>query len=158
MVDIVNREARSRMMAGIRAKNTKPEQVLRQFLHRQGFRFRLHDAKLPGKPDMVFPKLRAVLFVHGCFWHRHVGCQASTIPSSNVDFWRSKLASNRRRDKKHIDALLRDGWRVGVVWECVARRGVPHRPTFEAVASWLDRRGAFREFPKRPQLARNKSN
>lgn len=104
-------------MSGIRGKNTKPELVVRSFLHRAGLRFRLH-AKLPGKPDLVFPMYRTVVFVHGCFWHRHEGCCYATTPTSNPGFWRDKFASNIRRDAKVTTQLEKLGWRVLVIWAC----------------------------------------
>ncbi len=119
MADIVSAEVRSRMMSGIRGKNTKPEIQLRKLLHAKGFRFRLH-AKLPGRPDLVLPKWNAVVLVHGCFWHRHE-CQIFKWPKSRQDFWRDKLNGNADRDIRNIDALLQAGWRVGVVWECTMR-------------------------------------
>lgn len=117
MVDIVDATTRSRMMSGIRGKNTKPELIVRSALHRVGLRFRLH-AKLPGKPDLVFPKYRTVLFVHGCFWHRHENCRYATTPASNVDFWKEKFAANVRNDAKVKRQLEELGWRVLIVWEC----------------------------------------
>ena len=117
MVDVVDAATRSRMMSGIRGKNTRPELAVRSFLHRQGLRFRLHQ-KLPGKPDVVFPKYRAVVFVHGCFWHRHAGCRFATTPSSNMEFWSQKFDANVKRDAKVRRLLKRDGWRVFVVWSC----------------------------------------
>jgi DNA mismatch endonuclease (patch repair protein) len=117
MTDVVDRATRSRMMSGIRGRDTKPEKQVRSFLHRAGLRFRLH-ASLPGKPDLVFPKHRAVAFVHGCFWHRHAGCRYATTPSSNVDFWQAKFDANVARDKRVTRQLRKAGWRVLVVWEC----------------------------------------
>lgn len=109
------------MMSGIRGKDTKPERIVRSFLHRAGLRFRLH-AKLPGKPDLVLPKYHTVVFVHGCFWHRHAGCRYATTPSSNVAFWQGKFEANLRRDAK-VSRQLRDlGWKVSVVWSCQLNR------------------------------------
>lgn len=117
MTDIVSPEVRSRMMSGIRAKNTRPELVLRRALHALGFRYRLHVRNLPGKPDLVFPKYRAIIQVHGCFWHRH-GCSKTTNPASNSEFWQMKFARNVDRDRE-VERRLRElGWRVGIVWEC----------------------------------------
>jgi DNA mismatch endonuclease (patch repair protein) len=116
MADIVSPEVRSRMMSGIRGKNTKPEIFLRKALHAEGFRFRLHTS-LPGKPDMVFPKWNAVLFVHGCFWHGHT-CHLFKWPTSRPEFWRTKISGNVIRDEANIAKLIAEGWRVGVVWEC----------------------------------------
>jgi len=107
------------MMSAIRSGNTKPEMMLRKILHARGFRYRLHNRKLPGKPDLVFPRYHAVLFVHGCFWHRHEGCKYATTPASNAEFWQEKFKKNVARDQQAVEALLRDGWRVGVVWECL---------------------------------------
>lgn len=116
-MDVVDKATRSRMMSGIRGKDTKPELVVRSFLHRAGLRFRLH-AKLPGKPDLVFPKYRTAVFVHGCFWHRHEGCCYATTPASNPAFWQEKFASNVRRDAKVTAQLEKLGWRVLVIWAC----------------------------------------
>ena len=116
-MDVVDRATRSRMMSGIRGRDTKPEKQVRSLLHRAGLRFRLH-AKLPGKPDLVFPKHRAVVFVHGCFWHRHAGCRYATTPSSNVEFWQTKFDANVARDRRVTRQLRKEGWRVFVVWSC----------------------------------------
>lgn len=117
MVDVVNTATRSRMMAGIRGKNTRPELLVRSYLHRAGLRFRLHAA-LPGKPDLIFPKYRVALFVHGCFWHRHENCRYAATPSSNVQFWTRKFADNVKRDQRARCQLENTGWRVLVIWEC----------------------------------------
>ncbi len=124
MVDIVNKDARSRMMSGIRGKDTGPEMLVRRALHAAGFGYRLHVRDLPGKPDIVLRKYRAVVFVHGCFWHRHEGCHYATTPSSRQDFWLPKLEANRRRDTEARERLVQAGWRVFVVWEC----GLKHDP------------------------------
>lgn len=107
------------MMSGIRAKNTKPELFLRKALHAEGLRFRIH-ASLPGKPDMVFPKWKAILFVHGCFWHNH-HCHLFKWPKSRADFWRAKIRGNVTRDESNVSILLSQGWRVGIVWECALK-------------------------------------
>lgn len=121
MVDIVDSGTRSRMMAGISGKNTKPEIVLRQRLHRAGLRYRLHLAGIPGKPDIVMPSRRIAIFVNGCFWHRHEGCHWCSTPSSNVDFWQTKFERNMLRDRETLQALRGEGWRVAVIWECALR-------------------------------------
>lgn len=120
LVDIVDQETRSRMMSGIRGKNTKPEIIIRHGLHRLGFRYRLHEKRLPGKPDLVLPKYHAVIFVHGCFWHGH-DCHLFKWPKTREDFWKSKISSNIVRDRNNIDNLLGQGWRVALVWECVLK-------------------------------------
>lgn len=123
MVDVVDKATRSRMMSGIQGKNTKPELLVRKYLHRRGLRYRLHAKNLPGKPDLVFPKYKVVVFVHGCFWHHHTGCKYATTPSSRVDYWTNKLSENITRDNYQVAALEGLGWRVFVVWECELRNG-----------------------------------
>jgi len=118
MVDVVDAKTRSRMMSGIRGKNTKPEIIVRKFLHAAGFRFRLHVKDLPGKPDLVLPKYRTVIFVHGCFWHQHPGCKYAYSPKTNQVFWKTKLMGNVERDARHAIALKEQGWRCEVIWEC----------------------------------------
>lgn len=122
MADIVDVATRSRMMSGIKGANTKPELAIRRSLHKAGFRFRLHARHLPGKPDLVLPKWRVVVFVHGCFWHRHPGCKFATIPATRADFWATKFAANVDRDQDALALLRMDGWRVATVWECAIRR------------------------------------
>src|SRR5687768_2132535 len=112
-------------MARIRSSNTKPEVSLRKALHRLGLRFRLHGRKLPGKPDIVLPRFKTAIFVHGCFWHRHEGCKVANTPKSNTDFWVDKFSRNVARDAKIADELKRLGWRVIVAWEC--ELGTPAR-------------------------------
>lgn len=136
--DVVDAATRSRMMAGIRGKDTKPELVVRRGLHRLGFRFRLHDRVLPGKPDMVLSRWRAVIQIHGCFWHGH-DCPLFRWPGTRQEFWRSKIGRNVERDREVDAALDHAGWRVLTVWEC-ALKG-PGRIGAEAViagaADWL---------------------
>jgi DNA mismatch endonuclease, patch repair protein len=120
MADVVTPAVRSRMMAGIRGTNTKPELMLRHGLHARGFRYRLHDRRLPGKPDMVFPRFNAVILAHGCFWHGH-NCHLFKWPASRPDFWRAKIARNREVDKRNELALQDLGWRQAVVWECALK-------------------------------------
>lgn len=121
MADIVDTATRSRMMAGIGPKNTKPEMRVRTYLHAVGLRFRLHDKRLPGQPDIVLPAFETAIFVHGCFWHRHTHCRFATTPASNVEFWRNKLQRNVDRDAAKAAALTAAGWRVLIVWECETR-------------------------------------
>ena len=117
-MDIFTQEQRSRMMSGIRCKNTKPELLLRSALHALGFRFRIQRKDLPGKPDIVLPKYKTIIFVHGCFWHRHPGCKYAYTPKSNVEFWMNKLEGNVIRDRLTEKTLEEMGWRVLIVWEC----------------------------------------
>lgn len=137
MADIVDSATRSRMMSGIRGRDTKPEKLIRSLLHRRGFRFRVNHPDLPGKPDIVFPGLRAVVFVHGCFWHGH-DCPLFRLPGTRTEFWATKIGRNRVNDARVMQALRDAGWRVGTVWECVLRgryRDIPG--SVEALAEWL---------------------
>ena len=136
MADIVDAKTRSRMMAGIRGKDTKPELLLRRALHSAGLRYRLHGARLPGKPDLVFAKYHAVVFVHGCFWHRHENCRFATTPATRPEFWESKFTANVQRDARNMSDLLAMGWHVAVVWECaLLQRGATDVAV--EVAAWL---------------------
>jgi len=123
MADVHSPAQRSFNMSRIRGKDTKPEKVLRSLLHRAGLRFRKHVAKLPGKPDIVLPRHKAVVLVHGCYWHRHPGCRFSTTPASNSAFWLEKFAKTVQRDSKAQEALKALGWRVFIVWECEIKTG-----------------------------------
>ncbi|RAI94305.1 very short patch repair endonuclease [Paenibacillus sp. FSL W7-1088] len=138
MSDIVSPEERSRMMAGIRSKDTKPEMILRKGLHSLGFRYRLHDKKLPGKPDMVFPRYNAVIFANGCFWHGH-SCHLFKWPSSNTEFWRTKITRNMGSDKENIARLQEMGWRTAVIWECSlkGKYRINTEEVVELCAQWL---------------------
>lgn len=126
MTDVLSEQQRRHNMSRIRGRHTKPELILRRGLHARGMRFRLHRKELPGRPDIVFPKYRAVLLVQGCFWHGH-GCQMFKWPDTNADFWQDKIHKNQERDLKNIRALRERGWRVLTVWEC-AIRGRARRP------------------------------
>ncbi|WP_460418084.1 very short patch repair endonuclease [Pseudomonas sp. microsymbiont 2] len=121
-MDLVSKEVRSRMMANIRSSNTLPEMKVRKLLHRHGFRYRLHPRELPGRPDVVLPRHRLCIFIHGCFWHRHLGCRYATLPASREDFWRSKFQQNVKRDERNRAELLQQGWRVFELWECGIRK------------------------------------
>lgn len=143
MADIVDVATRSRMMSGIRAINTKPEVLVRQLLHRRGFRFRTHVSGLPGKPDIVLARLRTVVFVHGCFWHGHA-CALFKWPKSRADFWQQKIMRNKANDEKAMVSLRQAGWRIATVWEC-ALKG-PGRQAPDAIgdvlAEWLRGEGS----------------
>ncbi len=136
-MDIVNKPTRSRMMSGIRGKNTKPELALRKRLHALGFRYHLHSSKVIGKPDLVFPRYNAVVFVHGCFWHRHEGCRYATTPTTRPDFWQAKFDANLARDMKVREQLLNDGWRVAIVWECALIENEQLVRSVHECADWL---------------------
>lgn len=118
MADIVSRIKRAEMMSRVKQRHTKPEITVRKILHRNGFRFRLHNKKLPGTPDIVLPKHKAVIFVHGCFWHQHEGCRKSRRPTSNVEFWNEKLDKNIARDSRKESELKNLGWKVLTIWDC----------------------------------------
>ena len=136
MPDKFNKETRSRMMAGIRNKNTKPETLIRSELFKNGFRYRLHNGRLPGKPDMVFRKYRAIIFIHGCFWHGH-NCHYFVWPKSNQDFWHKKINGNKNNDKKVISELKSMGYRICIIWECVTRDTKLFSRTMKKVVNWL---------------------
>ena len=117
-MDTLNRKERSQRMSLIRNRDTKPEMLVRRLVHKSGYRYRLHRPNLPGKPDLVFPAQKKVIFVHGCFWHRHPRCGLARLPKSRLGFWLPKLTENRRRDLKNLRRLKRLGWLVEIVWEC----------------------------------------
>ncbi len=121
MTDRVTPEKRSEIMRAVRGKNTGPEMIVRSAAHRLGLRFRLHDPRLPGRPDMVMPKWKTVIFINGCYWHRHRGCRKATTPKSNTGFWEAKFASNQARDRRNYKKLATLGWRVLVIWQCEVR-------------------------------------
>ncbi len=139
MTDVVDRETRSRMMSGIKGKNTKPEQIIRKGLHSKSYRFRLHDSRLPGNPDLVFAKFKAVVFVNGCFWHGH-DCHLFRWPATRPEFWREKIERNRERDKEAISDLENLGWKVLVVWECALKGKSRKDPemVLEEISCWLE--------------------
>lgn len=138
MVDIVDSSTRSRMMAGVRSKNTKPELLIRSLLHKRGFRFRLHDKDLPGKPDIVLPKYNSVIFVNGCFWHGHKNCSLFKLPSTRTDFWQEKILKNQFNDSKSIEILLNKNWKVCIVWECSIRGAKKDlNKVINSISEWL---------------------
>lgn len=118
MTDRVTSEKRSEIMRAVHGKNTGPELIVRSAAHRLGLRFRLHDSRLPGRPDMVLAKWKTVIFINGCYWHRHRGCRKATTPKSNTEFWKAKFASNQARDRRNYRKLIALGWRVLIVWQC----------------------------------------
>ena len=137
MSDVFDARTRSRMMSGIRAKNTGPELLVRRALFGVGFRFRLHRRDLPGAPDIVLPGRRTAIFVHGCFWHAHQGCRLAKIPATRRDFWERKLMGNAMRDRRAIEELIASGWRVLVVWECALRRAELRASLPEFLREWV---------------------
>ncbi len=117
MADNHSKEVRSMNMAHIRSKDTKPEIIVRRFLHRNGFRFRKNDKRYPGKPDIILPKYKTAIYVNGCFWHMH-DCNKFVLPKSNIDYWTTKLTNNKKRDLQHYELMKEKGWKVIVIWEC----------------------------------------
>ena len=150
MTDRLSPAERSRQMSRIRGRDTVPEKHLRTALHRRGFRFRLHRRDLPGRPDLVLPRHRAVIFVHGCFWHRHSGCLHAYEPKSRTAFWFGKFEENVERDRRQIKALEQAGWRVGLVWECGLRAISARDSTVAAVIAWLRADTGNVEIPRTP--------
>ena len=122
MADKHSKEVRSYNMSQIKGKNTKPEMLVRKYLHAHGFRYRLHSKNLPGKPDIVLPKYKTIIFVHGCFWHGHKDCKYFVVPKTNTDFWLKKINGNISNDEKTIKALTENGWKIIVVWECELKK------------------------------------
>ena len=117
-MDRLTPEQRRKTMQAVKGKNTSLEVLVRRYLHRQGYRFRLHRKDLPGKPDIVLPKYKTVIFINGCFWHRHQGCKHATMPASNIDYWEKKFKRTQERDKSQYRQLEKLGWKVVIVWEC----------------------------------------
>lgn len=139
MADVVDKATRSRMMSGIRAKNTRPEIFLRKGLHTLGFRYRLHAKNILGKPDIVLPKYNALIEIYGCFWHGH-GCRYCKSPSTNTRFWKNKIIENQCRDRRNLGRQMEAGWRCLVVWECAIRMSQRSHTTMDAIllaAQWL---------------------
>lgn len=137
MTDVVDSKTRSRMMSGIRGKNTRPELEIRRQLHQRGFRYRLHDKTLPGKPDVVLKKYNAVIFIHGCFWHRH-NCHLFKWPKTRPEFWKQKITRNHENDIEALAKLLSHGWRVCIVWECSIKGVSKNVPMVsESITRWL---------------------
>jgi len=146
LVDIVDPSTRSRMMAGIKGRNTKPELLIRSLLHKKGFRYRLHVKDLPGKPDIVLPKYRSVIFIHGCFWHGHQGCHLFKLPATRTEFWKEKIDRNQMNDLKAVNLLLANSWRICIVWEC-SIRGAKKDPekVVNTIIDWLSGTELFLE-------------
>lgn len=146
LVDIVDAVTRSRMMSGIKGKNTSPELIIRKALHARGFRFRIHTAHLPGKPDLILPKYKAAIFVHGCFWHGH-NCRYFKTPKTRTEFWMSKIKKNKARDEIQIAKLNEDGWRTLIIWECAIRKmkSENSKTLIDMVAAWLSQNSTFHE-------------
>ena len=122
-MDTLTPKQRSERMSRVRSKDTKPELAVRRLIHGMGLRYRLHRRNLPGSPDLVFSSRRKVIFVHGCYWHRHENCKLAAMPKSNTEFWESKFAKNQERDKRKLEECKKEGWKVTVIWECETKDG-----------------------------------
>ena len=148
MTDVHSTAVRSKNMAAIKNRNTRPEMLVRSALHRAGFRYRLHVASLPGKPDLVFPRYKAVIFVQGCFWHQHQ-CPMFHWPKTRTEWWRQKISTNRVHDEVVQDKLRELGWRVMLVWECAlkGKNKLTSEQITQRVASWLRHGSSFNELP-----------
>ena len=134
MADVHNKTTRSYNMSQIKSKDTKPELLVRKYLHSKGFRFRLNEKKLPGKPDIVLPKYKTVIFVNGCFWHGHKGCKYFVMPKSRIEYWSSKIKRNQLNDSKAIKLLMKDGWKVITVFECELKKAYKEK-TLQKIAT-----------------------
>lgn len=139
-MDTVDKATRSKIMSKVGQKGTGPEMKLRKALHKLGFRYRVNVKGLPGSPDLVFPKYKSVIFVHGCFWHRHEGCKYATTPQERHDFWNSKFEANIERDRRNIEALEKLGWRVLVVWECElkTKNSTVLNDRIKSISKWIN--------------------
>ncbi len=142
MIDVVDKKTRSRMMSGIKGKNTRPELIIRKALFKKGFRYKLHDKKLPGKPDLVFQKYHSVIFIHGCFWHGH-NCHLFKWPSTRPNFWRKKIFRNKEIDKRNCKQLKKEGWYILTIWECAikGKKKKPLKNIIDSVIRWIEIEG-----------------
>lgn len=138
MADITDPQTRSRMMAGIKGKDTKPEMLVRRALFSNGYRYRLHCKALAGAPDIVMQSRKVAIFVHGCFWHMHQGCRLAKLPATRPEFWANKLGANVERDTRNIATLRDQGWRVLVVWECATKGLIQQAALANALSSWIE--------------------
>ncbi|MCK4708642.1 MAG: DNA mismatch endonuclease Vsr [Gammaproteobacteria bacterium] len=140
MTDVHSKKIRSKNMAAIKSKDTKPELIIRKALFAQGFRYKLHDKKLPGKPDLVFPKYHAIIFIHGCFWHRHNNCHLFKWPKSRTDFWKKKINRNVEVDTRTYKQLKKEGWYILTIWECAlkGKNKLPFNRMVDDISNWLE--------------------
>ncbi|WP_035480829.1 very short patch repair endonuclease [Gallaecimonas xiamenensis] len=145
MTDVLSRQERSRLMSKVKGRHTKPEMIVRKALHARGFRYRLHDRRIFGHPDLLLPKYHAAVFVHGCFWHHHERCKFAYMPKSKVDFWQAKFVANRERDLKVQARLLTEGWRVLVIWECALKDAGQLEASLLRIEHWLKSKSLYEE-------------
>lgn len=148
MTDTLSPERRSRLMSKVRGKDTTIEKKVRSYLHKRGYRFRKYVARLPGSPDIVLPKYKAAIFVHGCFWHGHSGCRKSRLPTTRHAFWEEKRGANLERDKRKVTELLNLGWRVAIVWQCGLDKLDNYHNTMKMLQYWINSNNKEFEAPK----------
>lgn len=135
MADVHNKATRSYNMSQIKSKDTKPELLVRKYLHAQGFRYKLHDKNLPGKPDLVLPKYNTVIFIHGCFWHGHKNCKYFVMPKSRIEYWSKKIYRNQQNDKKAVKILKKEKWNIIIVYECELKKDKRERTLHKTIAA-----------------------
>ena len=148
MTDTLSPEQRSQLMARVHGKDTAIEKKVRSHLHKKGYRFRKHVATLPGSPDIVIPKYKAAIFIHGCFWHGHYGCRKSRLPTTRYDFWEEKRRANLERDERKVNELLNEGWRVAVVWQCGLEKPDYFSNAMNTLEDWINSDDKKCEVPK----------
>jgi len=158
MTDTLSPEQRSRLMAKVHGKDTAIENKVRSYLHEKGYRFRKHVAGLPGSPDIVLPKYKAAIFVHGCFWHGHCGCRKSRLPTTRYDFWEEKRMANLERDARKISELTGSGWRVAVIWQCALEKPITLSISMKTLEDWLKSDNNQCEIPNRIETPQNQQN
>ncbi len=148
-MDTVDKSTRSKIMSKVGQKSTAPEMKLRKALFARGYRYRINVKKLSGSPDIVLPKYKVAIFIHGCFWHRHKGCKYSTMPKTRIEFWTKKFEANTKRDKRNVEKLIEDGWRVLDVWECAIKKKdeKSFRKVMDEVERWISLPESFKEIP-----------
>jgi DNA mismatch endonuclease (patch repair protein) len=147
MTDTLSPEQRSQLMAKIHGKDTAIEKKVRSHLHKKGYRFRKHVATLPGSPDIVLPKYKAAIFIHGCFWHGHYGCRKSRLPTARYSFWEEKRRANLERDVRKITELINLGWRIAVVWQCALEQTETLNSTIDTLETWINSEKSQCEIP-----------
>jgi len=158
MTDTLSPEQRSQLMAKIHGKDTAIEKKVRSHLHKKGYRFRKHVTTLPGSPDIVLPKYKAAIFIHGCFWHGHYGCRKSRLPTARYSFWEEKRRANLERDARKISELTNFGWRVAVVWQCVLEKPKTLSSTINTLEDWIISESNHCEIPNRIEMPQNQQD
>ncbi len=158
MTDTLSPEQRSQLMAKIHGKDTAIEEKVRSHLHKKGYRFRKHVTTLPGSPDIVLPKYKAAIFIHGCFWHGHYGCRKSRLPTARCSFWEEKRRANLERDVRKISELINFGWRVAVVWQCALEQTETLNSTIDTLETWINSEKSRCEIPNRIEMPQNQQD